>query len=1052
MEPVPGHPIRAASIESLERVMIRLNSLLHTLGYGHRTPPSNCNRFPRPFGELSPAKTIMKTKTLTLLGTTALLAGTCSQLTHAASFQWDANPATPGVQDGGGSWDAMSTHWINGSNVSWTNANDAVFGAGTDGTYAINVALDPSASTLRFDTTGYTLSATQAQTVTFTSNSTSGGVIVAAGKTATIGANVTLTSASNVSSSYYLTGTGTLVVGNGGTIQGSGTANTNVLFINGTTVDVNSGGLLTSTSLSSITGTALFVNGALNVNGGTADSKLGTLGIGQTSGGSPGVLTLSSGEVLANGTNGTRIGSTSSTTPGGTLHLNGGTLSTLRIHKGTGTVTNSVVNFNGGTLKKGVTSNEVFLGGIARANVRDGGAIIDTNGFNSTITQALAHSNIGGDAATDGGLTKNGAGLLILSGANTYNGGTIINAGTLQFGATSVPSTGAISIQSGGTLNLAGAFTTTGVALTTISTASTGLLALTGDLTENINFGSHSSLRLGATTNASLTGTISPSGGTYRLGGGGASLTLASANALTGANDLIVGGAGTNGNLILSESNDFSGTVTIQSGTLQIRGAILNAGSITNNSALAFSPSSGVTITPASISGTGILSKTGAGTLVLSYANSYQGDTAVTGGILRAAHSNAFGSSSVTVTGSYQQIQLEGDLTITNAIRATGGGGPSNTDGAIKSLSGTNTLANFGFAGTGGTRVHVVQDSTLIFSNAFASDNEASFRVLGSGTAVFLGNNSSALGAANSVLLGDGANAGPLAKAGHDLAFGNATIDFQANSASTLQSDSSTARNFANNVIFRGSTATLGAASTGDLEFGGLITLATALNLSIQNAHTTFNGAINQGSDTHGLTKSGAGTLTLAGTGSYTGPTTITNGKLVVNGNISTSSGVHVDGGILAGSGTVGSITLDAGTIAPGNSIGTLSLDELTWNGGSLEFELDSLTNTADLLEISGAFNRGAGSDYAFDFIGTGANGFSYKLVEFASTDFSITDFSYTNLAPGLTGNFGLEGDSLTFTVVPEPSSLSIGLILSAGMLLRRRRTGNIIARKLLSR
>jgi hypothetical protein len=53
---------------------------------------------------------------------------------------------------------------------------------------------------------------------------------------------------------------------------------------------------------------------------------------------------------------------------------------------------------------------------LTRANIRNNGAKIDTAGFNITIGQALQHSAISGDNATDGGLTKNGAGTLTLGG------------------------------------------------------------------------------------------------------------------------------------------------------------------------------------------------------------------------------------------------------------------------------------------------------------------------------------------------------------------------------------------------------------------------------------------------------------------------------------------------------------------------------------------------------------------------------------------------------------------------------------------------------------
>src|SRR5690606_4139870 len=91
-----------------------------------------------------------------------------------------------------------------------------------------------------------------------------------------------------------------------------------------------------------------------------------------------------------------------------------------------------------------------FMTGLGRVNVRDGGAVIDTNGRTVTIGQALEHSDIVDDAATDGGLTKIGNGTLILSGANTYNGGTTIDGGALTFQAGAVPATGEITINSGG--------------------------------------------------------------------------------------------------------------------------------------------------------------------------------------------------------------------------------------------------------------------------------------------------------------------------------------------------------------------------------------------------------------------------------------------------------------------------------------------------------------------------------------------------------------------------------------------------------------------------
>ena len=78
-------------------------------------------------------------------------------------------------------------------------------------------------------------------------------------------------------------------------------------------------------------------------------------------------------------------------------------------------------------------SSANFLSALTNAVVQAGGAIIDTNGNNVTVAQSLTHDpNLG--AVVDGGLTKNGAGLMTLAGINTYTGATTISAGTLQIG------------------------------------------------------------------------------------------------------------------------------------------------------------------------------------------------------------------------------------------------------------------------------------------------------------------------------------------------------------------------------------------------------------------------------------------------------------------------------------------------------------------------------------------------------------------------------------------------------------------------------------------
>lgn len=75
----------------------------------------------------------------------------------------------------------------------------------------------------------------------------------------------------------------------------------------------------------------------------------------------------------------------------GILNLNGGTTQTRSIVATGGTSGNCVVNLNGGTLKANVDS-ATFMSGIPAAYVYSGGASIDTNGKTITIAQPLLTS------------------------------------------------------------------------------------------------------------------------------------------------------------------------------------------------------------------------------------------------------------------------------------------------------------------------------------------------------------------------------------------------------------------------------------------------------------------------------------------------------------------------------------------------------------------------------------------------------------------------------------------------------------------------------------
>jgi autotransporter-associated beta strand protein len=336
---------------------------------------------------------------------------------------------------------------------------------------------------------GGTLAVTGSLTSTSAVNVTGGSVVSASG-TLTTGI-VTITNGSAVvGSGGTLTSTGDFWVARGNQsvgdlqVQNGGTLNADVLLVAGgdgpantstATATIAAGGTLNTTRWfvaghSGVTSTGtVTVNGNLNVrtSGGQGNVEIGTwdtinanlivnpgavvkiennaeiiMGAQTHSGTS--TMTQNGGSVAFYSDAGNTANGTGNLIMGGaggsgtyTYNLNGGTLTTARIRKDNGTA-NSTFNFNSGTLKPtGSATN--FLGGITRANVRNGGAIIDTNGFNITVSQALEHSNVGGDNATDGGLTKNGAGTLVMAGVATYTGATNVNAGTLQLPSGAAP-------------------------------------------------------------------------------------------------------------------------------------------------------------------------------------------------------------------------------------------------------------------------------------------------------------------------------------------------------------------------------------------------------------------------------------------------------------------------------------------------------------------------------------------------------------------------------------------------------------------------------------
>jgi autotransporter-associated beta strand protein len=244
----------------------------------------------------------------------------------------------------------------------------------------------------------------------------------------------------------------------------------------------------------------------------------------------------------------------------------------------------ATINVDGGTIAaNSSTANFMPALGNLTVNVLSG-IKIDDRGHNITIAQPLT-------GAGSGGLTKLGAGTLVLSGTNTYTGNTVVNAGILEFAsAASYGSTASLTAAANTAVGLdTGSTDPAFLNLFTLSaTPSTGALALAApDAAVNLDFTSSPlsgpnlvGMSVGALpAGVSYTGTITPASSTYRLGGGG-TLTLPNANQLTGANGVVITNGGA---VVVSGTNNYTGNTTVTSGSLTIAasGSIANSNNVT---------------------------------------------------------------------------------------------------------------------------------------------------------------------------------------------------------------------------------------------------------------------------------------------------------------------------------------------------------------------------------------------------------------------------------------------------------------------------------------
>ena len=826
--------------------------------------------------------------------------------------------------------------------------------------------------------------------------------------------NVTFSGANTYAGGTQVLDGGTLTLGHSNAL-GSGTLTMGQVFSDHTTLVLAGNGL-------NISNTMVFHSDpVITVTTGNTNTISGAI-----SGG---------GDIVLNG-GGTLVLSGNNTYSGGTTICGvdctiPGASSTLRV--GVDSVFNTPGDPSSGIVSSAIgTGTLTFDSGILQAGgnftlantaqINSIGGTIDANGF--TFNYAGA---IGDTAGHIGNLTitnsAGGAGVVVLSGNNTYTGGTLVSGGTVQVTNANSVGTGDVTLDNG-------KFQTDG--LTDLTFINNFKVNTTGGTVDNNG------------TVLTLSGIISNGNGTTGVlqltdtAGGFGTTVLSGVNTYSGGTKVV--GAAVQ---VTNNNSVGTGTVTLEEALFLAEGVSdltfannfkLNTGA--NGSAI---DANGVTLTISGVVSNGngagklsILDSGGGGKVVFLGANTYTGDTticacatlqlgdathtsAISGkvfneGYLDIVNANTSGLTSITNDGGetyFYNSTSASAATITNKFFGATFFLDSSTAGNATIKNEFGGITNFGMPGgtdtstAGAANIENIGGGTI-----FAASTNAGTATInnhtGGGT-IFVEQSSAQSAKITNSNFGFtlfGTPFGP-----DTVTAGNAEITNNAdgltsfNALSTAGNAKITTNDGGKTNFFDNSTggnAQFITNGTGIVDFGGSIgpgsdgritagsiagsgfyyigggnTLVTGSN----NLSTTVSGVIADfdpcGCGMPGigsLEKVGTGTMILSGTNTYTGTTTVIGGTLQVDGSTASSSQTTVKANAaLTGIGTVGNTTIESGGILlPGSGVAGSSLNvagNLAFQSGALYLvtlnsttaSFANVTGTADLAGQVGA-------------------------------------------------------------------------------------------------
>ena len=943
----------------------------------------------------------------TLRGTLTINSGATVKATAVDALGYTAGVSLTNVTINGGTFDNaatnnngyLTTFFMNGGTISSSGGGAINFnGTGYGITTSSNAETATVSAPITLRANGATFNVAAGSTSSGVDLLASGVINGAYGWVKTGAGTMKITSGTSYGSSWFTNNGGTIilaqtnqaafttaVINSGATLKMDPTAQvTNAQAWSGqfaNDVTVNAGGVwdLNDTGTNGVNNRVKFVYGAGTIsNSGTGESavvfalrdfntgKTNTLSIVDgTNGGTVSLWVISSGGGF-NGLAAVLAGSNS--------YSGATTLSDENLTAGSTTAfsPNSVVYFNWGA-RLNLSGYDNTVGGLANGlwNVPTGTTNVDLGANVLTLTNKAATSQtFAGVIVGTGSLIKNGAGTQILTGANTYSGGTLVSAGVLQGNATglqgSITNNASVVFDQTGAGTYAGNMSGSG----TLSSIGAGTLTLSG----NNSFSGGTSLRSGQlninNANAIGSGTLAIEGGTID-NTSGAAITLANNNAQNWNADFAFAGS-TNINLgtgaVTLSANR---TVTVTANQLTVGGAIggnygltkAGAGTLTLSGSSTFN--GGLTISSGTVAATGTNSASFRG-------NVGAGDITLNGGTLQTTLANSTSitilSNVITVGASGGTLKIVGPTTaaatptfkMDTAGKLTGSGTLNVVGtGSLGTVANSNSVLILGAANSGFSGVVNLKDGGILEIGSAGALGSGSLTIGNQGMSMI-----NAVTLTNTVTLNSGGVVGFNGNGTYSNIVLNADGIIRMQSWWSTQTNNGTiagaiSGNYGLQInagtITNGTPTTLNLKGTNtytgnttitnvNLSVSGLLGNGNyAGNIAATNSTLTFGSAANQTlsgviSGNSALTKSGAGTLTLSGANSYSGGMLVSAGVLQGNssslqGDITNNAALTFDqsstgtySGALSGTGYItksgtGTLTLSASNNYTGGTL-----------------------------------------------------------------------------------------------------------------------------------